>query len=280
MKGDNFKGYSFFRKDKMEVDIVKQNYDDSPLNEWNRLEGFHYEFEITKFMLNKYLKKGKILDIGGGVGRYSLYLASLGYDVTLVDLSDKEVEFAAKKAQELGLNLTCYTADARDLSKLNLGMFDTILLMGPLYHLHSLEDRKTCVVEAKRHLKKDGVLFASFISLTAGINYYLDECPEELIHEPALDLFDRMEKDESWSGMAFTAATFINNLEIEPFFEELGFEKITLFGQEGLTGTRLSYLEACTEEVRSLYLDLSLRLCENPQYFAYSSHLMFVGKQR
>ena len=85
-----------------EVQNVKKYYDDNPLGEWNRLEGFHYEFEITKYMLNKYLKKGSILDIGGGTGRYSIYLAQLGYDVTLVDLSDENVKFAKEKAKELG----------------------------------------------------------------------------------------------------------------------------------------------------------------------------------
>lgn len=95
-----------------------------------------------------------------------------------------------------------------------------------------------------------------------------------------MDLFDRMERDESWSGKAFTQATFINSVEVLPFFEQLGFEKLALFGQEGLTGTRLSYLNRAAPKVREKYLELSLRLCENPQYFAYSNHLMYVGRPR
>ena len=57
-----------------EVEIVKKNYDDDPEAEWRRLEGYHFEFEITKHMMDRYLKKGKVLDIGGGPGRYSIYL--------------------------------------------------------------------------------------------------------------------------------------------------------------------------------------------------------------
>jgi len=262
-----------------EVKIVKENYDKNSLLEWERLAGFHFEFEITKKMLEKHMKKGKVLDIGGGPGRYSIYLAQLGYDVTLVDLSDGNINLAKQKANEFGVDIKAYQCDARDLSKLDLGQFDNILLMGPLYHLFKEEDRAKCVLEAKKHLAKDGVLFASFISLSAGLNYYLDECPQNLIYETALDLFDRMENDESWSGSAFTEATFINNIEIIPFFDKLGFKKITLFGQEGITATRLSFLNACEDKVRELYLNISLRLCENPQYFAYSSHIMYVGKQ-
>lgn len=257
--------------------IVKKNYDDNFEIEWNRLEGFHFEFEITKHMLKKYMKKGKVLDIGGGPGRYSIYLAQLGYDVTLVDLSDGNIEYAKKKAKEYGISIKAYQCDARDLSKLNLSEYDYVLLMGPLYHLFKVEDREKCVIEAKKHLKTGGLIFASFISVTGGLNYYLDECPDQLIYEPAMDLFDCMEQDKSWSGTAFTEATFINPLEILPFFKKLGFEKITLFGQEGITGTRLKFLENCSSEVRDKYIELSLKLCEKTQYFSYSNHLMYIG---
>lgn len=260
-----------------EVDIVKKAYNEDPEREWQRLEGFHFEFEVTKHMMHRYLRKGKVLDIGGGPGRYSLYLAGLGYDVTLVDLCEGNVIFAKEKAAEAGMSIQAFSCDARDLSRLDLGEYDNILLMGPLYHLFQESDRAKCVLEAKKHLKKDGVLFASFISITGGLNYYLDNCPDQLIYEPAMDLFDYMERDESWSGTAFTEATFINNLEILPFFRKLGFRKLALFGQEGITATRLSFLEQASQEVRDKYLELSLRLCENPQYFPYSSHMMYIG---
>ena len=89
-----------------------------------------------------------------------------------------------------------------------------------------------------------------------------------------------MERDESWSGMAFTQATFINSVEVLPFFDELGFEKLSLLGQEGLTGPRLTKIENSDEEVRKTYLEISLRVCENPQYYAYSDHLLYVGKRK
>lgn len=262
-----------------EIEIVKQNYDLNAQAEWERLEGFHFEFEITKCYLKKYLKGSTVLDIGGGPGRYSIHLAEQGYDVTLVDLSDGNIALARQKISERSLNIKTHVCDARDLSALNLGQFDNVLLMGPLYHLSDANDRQKCVSQAMAHLKEGGTLFASFISITGGLNYYLDECPEKLINEPALDLFDRMERDESWSGMAFTQATFTNSVEIEPLFNKSGLTKLSLFGQEGITGTRLSYLEKCSEEVRNLYMSLSLRLCENEKYFAYSNHLMYIGKK-
>ena len=263
-----------------ESEIVKKNYDENAALEWGRLEGFHFEFETTKRYLQKYLRGKTVLDIGGGPGRYSIWLAKQGYDVTLVDLSEGNVALAREKFREYGVNVAAHVCDARDLLHLRLGKFDNVLLMGPLYHLSAESDRAQCVLEVRRHLRAGGSLFASFITITAGLNYYLDECPEKLVDEPAMDLFDRMERDESWSGMAFTRATFINSVEVLPFFEKLGFEKLALFGQEGLTGTRLSYLNHASESVREKYLEISLRLCENPKYFAYSNHLMYIGRQK
>lgn len=115
--------------------------------------------------------------------------------------------------------------------------------MGPMYHLPDAEDRKKCVLQAKKYLAKNWVLFASFITITVGLNYYIDTAPELLLHEPAMDLFDRMEIDESWSGTAFTKATFINTTEVLTFFDELRFKKLALLEQEGLTGPRLTEIE-------------------------------------
>lgn len=263
-----------------EADIVRISYDENSEREWNRLAGFRFEFEITKRYLRKYLKGRRILDIGGGPGRYSLYLAALGYDVTLVDLSEKCVNLAKEKAAELGLQIDAFACDARELSKLSLGRFDSILLMGPLYHLFSEDDRGKCVREAAKYLEKDGVLFASFISLPAGLNYYLANCPSEIIHETALDYFDCLEAGRAWAGRAFTDAVFVPASDIEPFFAELGFSKLALFGQEGVAGVALPDIESASEEVRQKYLEISLQLCEKEQYFTYSHHLMYVGTRK
>lgn len=265
-------------KSRKEIEAVRKNYDLNAQKEWERLGGFSFEFEIAKRYLEKFMRGKTVLDIGGGPGRYSVYLAELGYDVTLVDLSEGNVELAKRKFREYGVKAEAYVCDARDLSALGLGKFDNVLLMGPLYHLSAVSDREKCVEEAKRHLADNGVLFASFITITAGYNYYLDTAPENLIDEPALDLFDRMAKDETWSGQAFTQATFINSVEVLPFFERLGFEKLALLGQEGLAGPRLTAIESASEKVREKYLEISLKVCENPQYYAYSDHLLYVGK--
>ena len=88
------------------LDIVKKFYDETVNNEWERLDRHKVEFELSKRYMNRYIKPNdKVLDLGGGPGKYSLYLAERGCDVTLADLSPKNVDFALKKAKELGLPL-------------------------------------------------------------------------------------------------------------------------------------------------------------------------------
>ena len=83
------------------VKLVQNYYDADVEKEWERLEKHPFEFALTCRFLDRYLHPGdRVLDIGGGPGRYSLYLAKRGCQVTLLDLSAENVEFARRKARE------------------------------------------------------------------------------------------------------------------------------------------------------------------------------------
>ena len=56
-------------------------------------------------------KGGKALDIAMGTGRNALYLASLGFRVTGIDLSAVAVEKCRQKAEALGLAIEAVVAD-------------------------------------------------------------------------------------------------------------------------------------------------------------------------
>ena len=65
-----------------DVEIVKENYNKNEKLEWERLEGFHFKFEMENNNLKKYLRGKIVLDIGGGPGRKRGGLAKQGYYVT------------------------------------------------------------------------------------------------------------------------------------------------------------------------------------------------------
>ena len=72
-------------------------------------------------MLNRYIMPNdKVLDIGGGHGRYFLYLAEKGCNVTLFDLSPENIKFAEERSMEYGYKIKTITGDAREVSNESL----------------------------------------------------------------------------------------------------------------------------------------------------------------
>ena len=76
------------------------------------------EYEMTKRILKEHLpKKAKILDLGGGAGVYSFFLAELGYDVYLADLSENLIQQAIEQnSREENKITSCDVVNALDLS--------------------------------------------------------------------------------------------------------------------------------------------------------------------
>jgi ubiquinone/menaquinone biosynthesis C-methylase UbiE len=136
----------------------------------------------TRELVARYLPRppATILDIGGGPGVHALWLASLGYDVHLVDIVPLHVEqaLAAQGADPLA---SATVGDARSLDAAS-GSVDAVLLLGPLYHLTEEADRLQALREAWRVTKTGGWLFAAgisrFASLFDGVYFGFLEDPQ------------------------------------------------------------------------------------------------------
>jgi SAM-dependent methyltransferase len=103
-----------------------------------------------------------IADIGGGPGRYALWLASLGYQVEHRDLMPLHVEQLTADAAELA-GVRTAVGDARDLD-LPDASADAVLLLGPLYHLTDRADRIRALRECARIVRPGGPVFAAVIT--------------------------------------------------------------------------------------------------------------------
>lgn len=259
--------------------IIRDYYDAGVQDEWNRIAG-RPEFLLTCRMLDRYIKpRDKVLDIGGGPGRYSLYLADKGCDVTLLDLSPENAKFAAERAAEQGLSVKAITGDAREADKLISGQYDHVLLMGPLYHLLDEPGRFAAVNAALNLLRRDGIFFVSFINLFAGVIYYMKHLPD-FTDDPAGDAYIKnVIAGEHFAGDAFTSAFFINQNEILPFMSMFPLEKLHLFGQEGITAPCEVNIMSQSQKVVDKWLDLSEAVWEREEYLSYSEHLMYVGRK-
>ena len=119
------------------IDHYQQVDEDSRLQTgWFRLEHAR-----TQELLMRHLppSPATVLDIGGGSGIYSFWLASRGYDVHLVDPVPKHIEQARSHARQHAI-ASMRVGDARHLEQHD-GSADAVLLLGPLYHLTDHADR-------------------------------------------------------------------------------------------------------------------------------------------
>jgi hypothetical protein len=103
--------------------------------------GSSLEFERTKELLDRFLPPppANVLDVGGGPGAYSSWLAQSGYRAHLIDPVPLHVEQAGASATRLGLDYTAALGDARELEQ-DAGSWDVVLMLGPLYHLTERND--------------------------------------------------------------------------------------------------------------------------------------------
>jgi S-adenosylmethionine-dependent methyltransferase len=262
------------------VEIVRKFYDETVNYEWNRLDRHQVEFELSKRYINRYVKPNdKVLDLGGGPGKYSLVLSQLGCNVTLADLSQNNVDFALKKAGELGLALNGVQMDCRDLSAIEDEQFDHILCMGPMYHLKDENDRVTTINECMRKLKPNGTLFVSFVSSYSFVWDYLIRDPSLILDEDRHSQLRAIVEDKNFVGYGFSENFFIRPQDVLSFFQQFRLEKLHLLNCESFLYLRESELLNQPPEVVSAWLDLAEQVCEREDLLSLAEHLMYVGRK-
>lgn len=123
------------------------------------------EFERTQEIVLRHLPPppATVADIGGGPGRYAVWLAALGYRVVHRDIMPMHVDQARAAAEAAGLAVEAAVGDARGLD-LTDGAVDAVLLLGPLYHLPQRADRLQALREACRIVRPGGPVFGAVIS--------------------------------------------------------------------------------------------------------------------
>lgn len=112
--------------------------DRNPREIWNRVftgDQLGFSRNATALLVEVVadLKPGKALDVGMGQGRNTLFLASKGWDVTGVDISDEGIRQARERAEEAGLKITTVR---EDVHRFDYGKNQWDLVIG--MYMHSL----------------------------------------------------------------------------------------------------------------------------------------------
>lgn len=264
------------------IDEVRMHYDADPAHEYARIDS-RPEFLLTMRFMQRHFRAGdRILDVGGGPGRYAHALAKLGCDVTLIDLSPENARFAREKADELGVRVTSLDGDARRADEIVDGEFDHVLLMGPLYHLQDESDRAQAVRACLRRLKPGGTIWVSFILMFAGMIYMMKFMPESILDESVLikECKQAVLDAESYAGLGFTNVFYIDQRAVEPFMAQFNLEKVHMFSQEGILSPCEQAIMSASPEATAEWLNFAEKLADREELLSWAEHLMYVGRKK
>ena len=267
-----------------EVAAVQRFYDTDAEGEWARLDEHRTEFAVSLRALGEYLPPApaRVLDCGGGPGRYAIELASRGYRVTIFDLSKGNLQMARAKADAAGVQLDAYEhGTATDLGRFPEASFDAVLLMGPLYHLLEREDRVRALSETCRVLAPGGPLFAAFVTRYAGHRYAAANDPLGPLREAetyARILRDGCQPPQGEGGVL--VGYFAHPSEVTPLCEEAGLSVEKILAAEGLLAAiedrGVNALEGAAWDY---WVDLNYRVAGDPSLHGGADHLLVIARR-
>jgi S-adenosylmethionine-dependent methyltransferase len=265
---------------------VEEYYDKNAENENIRLLNTvtYIEYLSTMKLIDRYFPgKSKIIDIGAATGRYSIELSKKGYKATLVDISKVELEIAATifKTENIEPERIIH-CDATRLEKINDDYFDCGLMLGPMYHVIDMKQRKMALSEFYRVLKKNSIGIIGYINsygmLRSGIhdfpNWYFDSSKIKKM------LFSHSYTAEKMRG--FTECFWTIPKDAKNELQESGFNILSYAGAESIASGMIDTLDRMKQEKRDEYHNICIRaseLCELENYRDCSDHLLFVVRK-
>lgn len=269
---------------------VQNFYDTFAEREWARLDRADdgvIERELHSRAFREFLPPApcRVLDIGGGPGRWAFWLAERGYRVTLADLSPRLIEIARERVAQAPDSVRENTedvlvADARDLSAFASESFDAVLSLGPFYHLTDAGDRERAAREAARVLRPGGRLFAAAMPrlfFLLAVAFERERAgPFATVARTLLD--DGVYYDPRPGR--FTSAYLFHPEEFAPFFEQFGFNTIRLMASEGMLATVQTEVAALAESDPVAYtqlLDMTYENAADPTILGLAAHLLYIA---
>ena len=249
-------------------------------DEDSRLRSRHgsVEFLTTMHYVEQYLTpKARILEIGAGTGRYSHALARQGYPVDAVELVEHNIEVFQRNTQA-GEPVTISQGNALDLSAIPDNCYDITLLLGPLYHLYTPEDKRQAIREALRVTKPGGILFAAYV--------ISDGCLlDEGFRRGNIDVAEYI-RTGLLDGETFAAKSepkdlfeLVRKEDIDALMSGFPVKRLHYVASDGCARLLREAIDAMDDETFRLYLKYHFVTCEREDLVGVTSHALDISRK-
>ena len=245
-------------------------------NEDGRLMSRHGQVEYLTTM--KYIKDilsdipdPQILEVGAGTGRYSVTLAKQGFNVTAIELLEHNLEVLKGKLDG-SEHITAIQGNAMDLSEFDDNAFDLTMVLGPMYHLYSKNDKLRALSEAVRVTKPGGYIPVAYCMNEPAVIQYV--FGSNNLHE----VMDRNMLTEDWHCISTPEDLFemVRTEEIADLNLHVPVKRIKLIATDGATSYMKNQIDAMDDETFNKWMEYHMAICERQDLIGASNHTLDI----
>ena len=216
-----------------------------------------------------------ILEVGAGTGRYSVTLAKQGFSVTAVELVAHNLDILRAKLDG-SEPITALQGNALDLSMLPDDAFDLTMVLGPMYHLYTQEDKLQALQEALRVTKPGGYLLVAYCMNEPTIIQYV------FGKNHLREVLDAHLLTEDWHCVSEPKEVFeqVRTEDIAALDAVLHAQRIKLVATDGATNYYRELIDAMDAETFEKWMEYHFVICERQDLIGASNHTLDILRKK
>ena len=191
--------------------------------------------------------------------------------MTAVELIEHNLEILKSKLEGTE-PITTFQGNALDLSRLSDNSFDLTMLLGPMYHLYTKEEKLKALSEAVRVTKPGGYILVAYcmneptvIQYVFGLNH---------LHE----VMARNMLTSDWHCISEPKDLFemVRTEEIADLDSAVPVKRIKLVATDGATNYNRAVIDAMDDETFRKWMEYHFTICERQDLIGASHHTLDI----